>query len=249
MNSWYLKLITVVILVLAAVFSYGKFGPGIPITSVVAQKQELFSVTGEGKVTVVPDTAVVSLGISLNKPSVKAAQNEVNSVISEITKSLKAMGVDAKDIQTSNYSIYPQYDYQTTGGNRISGYQVSANLTVKVREFDKVNQVIDIATTKGANNVGGIQLTVDDVKQKDLLQQARQLAVRDAKIKAESLASAAGMTLGKIVNIQEEANNFPRPMMNGGGINMMTADSVAKTNIEPGSTDVTTSVTLFYETR
>lgn len=236
---------SVVILILVAVFSYGKFGPGIPITSVVTQKQELFSVTGEGKVTVVPDTAVVSLGISLNKPSVKAAQNEVNSVISEITKSLKAMGVDAKDIQTSNYSIYPQYDYQTTGGNRISGYQVSANLTIKVREFDKVNLVIDTATTKGANNVGGIQLTVDDVKQKDLLQQARQLAVKDAKIKAESLASAAGMILGKIVNIQEDANNFPRPMM---GM-MAVADSTAKTNIEPGSTDITTSVTLFYETR
>lgn len=231
-----------VILVLAAVFSYGKFGPGIPITSVVTQKQELFSVTGEGKITVVPDTAIVSLGISLNKPSVKAAQDEVNSVISEITKSLRALNIDAKDIKTSNYSIYPQYDYQTTGGNRISGYQVSANLTVKVREFDKVNQVIDTATTKGANNVGGVQLTVDDTKQKELLQQAREMAVKDAKSKAESLASAAGMTLGKIVNIQEDSNNFPRPMM-------AVADSSAKTNIEPGSTDVTTSVTLFYETR
>lgn len=244
MNSWYLKLMAVVILILAAVFSYGKFGPGIPITSVVTQKQELFSVTGEGKITVVPDTAIVSLGISLNKPTVKAAQDEVNSVISEITKSLKTLSIDAKDIKTSNYSIYPQYDYQTTGGNRISGYQVSANLTVKIREFDKVNQVIDTATAKGANNVGGVQLTVDDARQKELLQQAREMAVKDAKTKAESLASAAGMTLGKIVNIQEDANNFPRPM----GM-MAVADSSVKTNIEPGSTDVTTSVTLFYETR
>ena len=248
MNSWYLKLMAAGILVFAAVFSYGKFGPGIPITSVVTQKQELFSVTGEGKVTVVPDTAIVSLGITLNKPTVKAAQNGVNAVISEITKSLKALGIDAKDIKTSNYSIYPQYDYQTTGGNRISGYQVSANLTVKVREFDKVNQVVDEATAKGANNVGGIQLTVDETKQKELLQQARELAVKDAKSKAESLASAAGMTLGKIVNIQEDYGNFPRPIMNYGA-GMLAADSVAKTNIEPGSTDVTTSVTLFYETR
>lgn len=241
MNSWWVK----ILLIFAAIFAFAKWGPSIPISSVVSQKQDFFAVSGEGKVTVVPDTAIVSLGITLNKPTVKAAQNEVNSIISEITKSLKALDIDAKDIQTSNYSIYPQYDYQTAEGNRISGYQVSANLTVKVREFDKVNQVVDQATAKGANNIGGIQLTVDETKQKELLQQAREMAVKDAKSKAESLASAAGMTLGKIVNIQEDANNFPRPMM---GM-MAIADSAPKTNIQPGSTDISTSVTLFYETR
>lgn len=222
-----------------AVFAFAKWGPSIPISSVVSQKNDFFTVTGEGKVTVVPDTAIVSLGITLNKPTVKAAQDQVNSVISEITKSLKTLGIDAKDIQTSNYSIYPQYN------DRITGYQVNASLTVTVRELDKVNQVIDIATAKGANTIGGIQLTVDDTKQKQLLQQARELAVKDAKTKAESLANAAGITLGKIVNIQENANNFPRPMI---GM-MAVVDSAPKTNIQPGSTDISTSVTLFYETR
>ena len=222
-----------------AVFAFAKWGPSIPISSVVSQKNDFFTVTGEGKVTVVPDTDIVSLGITLNKPTVKAAQDQVNSVISEITKSLKTLGIDAKDIQTSNYSIYPQYN------DRITGYQVNASLTVTVRELDKVNQVIDIATAKGANTIGGIQLTVDDTKQKQLLQQARELAVKDAKTKAESLANAAGITLGKIVNIQENANNFPRPMI---GM-MAVVDSAPKTNIQPGSTDISTSVTLFYETR
>ncbi len=226
-------------MIFVAVFAFAKWGPSIPISSVVSQKNDFFTVTGEGKVTVVPDTAIVSLGITLNKPTVKAAQDQVNSVISEITKSLKTLGIDAKDIQTSNYSIYPQYN------DRITGYQVNASLTVTVRELDKVNQVIDIATAKGANTIGGIQLTVDDTKQKQLLQQARELAVKDAKTKAESLANAAGITLGKIVNIQENANNFPRPMI---GM-MAVVDSAPKTNIQPGSTDISTSVTLFYETR
>lgn len=235
MNSWWVK----IFLIFVAVFAFAKWGPSIPISSVVSQKNDFFTVTGEGKVTVVPDTAIVSLGITLNKPTVKAAQDQVNSVISEITKSLKTLGIDAKDIQTSNYSIYPQYN------DRITGYQVNASLTVTVRELDKVNQVIDIATAKGANTIGGIQLTVDDTKQKQLLQQARELAVKDAKTKAESLANAAGITLGKIVNIQENANNFPRPMI---GM-MAVVDSAPKTNIQPGSTDISTSVTLFYETR
>ena len=240
MNSWWIK----IFLVFAAVFTFAKWGPSIPISSIVSQKQDFFTVTGEGKVTVVPDTAVVDLGITVNQPTVKAAQNEANSVINAITQSIKDLGVAAKDIKTSNYSVYPQYDYNE-GQNRITGYQVSASLTVTVREIDKVNQVIDTATAKGANTVGGIQLTVDEDKRKQLLQDARELAVKDAKSKAESLASAASMTLGKIVNIQEETNNFPRPMM---GM-MAIADSATKTNIQPGATDISTSVTLFYETR
>lgn len=222
-----------------AVFAFAKWGPSIPISSVVSQKQDFFTVTGEGKVTVVPDTAIVDLGITVSRPTVKAAQTQVNSVINTISQSIKDLGISAKDIKTSNYSIYPQYN------DRITGYQVNASLTVTVREIDKVNQVIDIATAKGANTVGGIQLTVDDARQKELLQQAREMAVKDAKSKAESLANAAGLTLGKIVNVQEDANNFPRPIMSM----LAIADSTPKTNIQPGSTDISTSVTLFYETR
>lgn len=235
MNSWWIK----IFLVFAAVFAFAKWGPSIPISSVVSQKQDFFTVTGEGKVTVVPDTAIVDLGITVSRPTVKAAQTQVNSVINTISQSIKDLGISAKDIKTSNYSIYPQYN------DRITGYQVNASLTVTVREIDKVNQVIDIATAKGANTVGGIQLTVDDARQKELLQQAREMAVKDAKSKAESLANAAGLTLGKIVNVQEDANNFPRPIMSM----LAIADSTPKTNIQPGSTDISTSVTLFYETR
>lgn len=245
MNDWFVKLASIVILVLAAVFAYGKLGPGIPITSVVTQKQDLFTVTGEGKVTVVPDTAIVDLGITANLPTVKAAQTQANTIINKITDELKKLGIDPKDIKTSNYSVYPQYNYQQN--NRITGYQVNVSVTVTVREIDKVNEVIDAATANGANTVGGIQLTVDEEQQKTLTQQARDLAVKEAKDKAASLAKAAGITLGKIINIQEGFTT-PRPIyakemmaMGGGG--------QADTQISPGSTDITSSVTLFYETR
>jgi uncharacterized protein YggE len=244
MNQWWQRVLFIALVVLVVL----RYGPGFPVNSVVTQKTDLFTVSGEGKVTVVPDTGVVELGITSNKSSVKTAQTEANTVINNITQALKNLKIDEKDIKTSNYAVFPQYDYQTVGG-RITSYQVTASLTVTVREIDKINDVVDAATSNGANTIGGIQLTVDESQKKKLLQQARDEAVKEAKEKATSLARSAGISLGKIVNVVEApADNFPRPMMyakeaalGGGG------DS--GTQIQPGSTDITTSVTLFYETR
>jgi len=238
MNLWWSKLLVVFV----AVWLLLRFGPSIPVSSVVSQKQDFFTVTGEGKVTVVPDTAIVDLGITINQPSVKVAQSEANSVINSISQAIKNLGVAAKDIKTSNYSVYPLYDQ-----NRITSYQVNTNLTITVREIDKANQVIDAATAKGANSVGGIQLTVDEDKKKQLLQNARELAVKEAKSKAESLARAAGLTLGKIVNVQESFGSVPVPMYAKSAIGL--GGGREDTQIQPGSTDISTSVTLFYETR
>jgi hypothetical protein len=214
---------------------------------VVTQKTDLLTVSGEGKVTVIPDTAIINLGITVSRPSVKLAQNDANAVINKISADVKKMGVESKDIRTGEYSIYPQYNYNLQPP-KITGYQVTASLTITIRDFDKINQVIDTSTADGANTVNGIQLTVDEDIQKELLKQARQEAVKDAKTKAESLASAAGITLGRIVNIQESGNApVPRPLM-------FAADTVGrgsaeKTAIEPGSADITSSITLYYETR
>lgn len=227
---------------------FARFGPSLPLQSVVTQKTESFMVSGEGKVTVVPDTGIVSLGVVSSQPTVKAAQNEANTAISNITKALKGLGVADKDIKTSSYSVYPQYDYSNGGANRVTGYQVNANLTVTVRDINKVNDVIDQSTANGANTVGGIQLTVDDDKQKELLQEARELAVKEAKSKAESLAKAAGISLGKIINVVESSDNAPRPVFANVDLKMAGGGS-APTEIAPGSTDITSSVTLFYETR
>jgi len=239
----------VAIFVLAFIFL--RFAPPLPISSVVTQKQDMFTVSGEGKVTVVPDTALVSLGINLTKPTVKEAQAEANKVMTGITQAVKDSGVGEKDIKTTSYSINPEFDYRTGPPNRVSAYRVFAEVNVKVRDLEKINDVIDRSTAAGANSVGGIQLTVDEDRQKELLQQAREEAVKEAKSKAESLAKAAGLTLGRIVNVQESSGGDtpPRPMMAfekaadaGGG-------AANPTQIQPGSTDIFTTVTLSYETR
>jgi uncharacterized protein YggE len=237
MNNWWLK----IIFVFGLVYALLRFGPSLPITSVVTQKTDLFSVSGEGKVNVIPDVAILNLGMSAHKPTVKAAQTEVNSAINALTQALKSFAVDNKDIKTTNFSVYPDYN-----DNRVSGFNANINLTVTVREIDKVNDILDKATALGINSVGGVQFTVDEDKLKNLTQEARKKAIDDAKEKATGLSSAAGMTLGKIVNIQE-GGTAPRPMyyatkdavgMGGGGA-----------EVQPGSTDITSSVTLFYETR
>jgi uncharacterized protein YggE len=176
-----------------------------------------------------------------------AAQQQANSVINDVSSALKALGIDQKDIKTNNYSVWPQYDYQA-GANKISSYQVNVNLLITIRDMSKINSVVDSATNKGVNTISGIELTVDETRQKELLQQARELAVKEAKTKAESLAKAAGLTLGRIVNVQESGlgtTPLPRVMMDkavgmGGG---------GGTDIQTGSTDISTTVTLSYETR
>jgi uncharacterized protein len=249
MNTWIGKLIITIGIVFAALGLYNRFGPGIPVQSVVTQKQDLFTVSGEGKVTVVPDTAIANLGVNINRPTVQAAQDEANTIINNITQATRNLGIEPKDIQTSNYSVYPQYDFRDGSMGRITGYQVNVTLNITVRDMDRLNQVVDAATSNGANTVGGIQLTVDEDKQKELMQEARELAVNEAKEKAENLARAAGITLGKIVNVVESPTfkNGPMPL------DLRNAESgfggAGSPDIQPGSTDITTSVTLYYETR
>ena len=165
MNTWIGRLVASVVVIGTAIYLLMRFGPGIPVSSVVTQKQEMFSVSGEGKVTAVPDTGIVSLGITINRPTVKAAQTEVNTKINSITNELKNSGIAPKDIKTENYSVYPEYDY-LQGPGRITGYRVTTDIKVTVRQLEKLNEVIDKATAAGANTVSGIQLTVEENRQK-----------------------------------------------------------------------------------
>ncbi len=227
---------------------YFKFGSPIPIamTSIVTNKTELFTTQGEGKVTAVPDIAQINLGVTINRVTVKETQNEANRIINKISEALKKLGIGEKDIKTTGYNLNPTYDW-TGGGQRITGYQININLEVNARDFDKINEIIDTATTDGANLVGGLQFKVEEQKLKELQKKAREEAVREAKEKAESLASAAGMRLGKIVNIQENQVTpwEPRPLM----LEKAVGQAGAPTQIEPGEQEIKITVTLSYEVK
>lgn len=238
-------------LVTLAVIMVTRFlgGPTLSITQTTTNKQSTFDVTGESRVSTIPDQAEIRIGITVNESSVKAAQDRANTVINTINTRLGELGIGKEDIKTENYSLYPNFDYQPGSGQRITGYNVNANLVVTIKDFAKMNQAVDLATAAGANQIGGITFSLSEEKQNEAEETARKEAIDDAKAKAEELAGLAGMRLGKIVNVSENPRPVNDPVMPqaleargaGGGAG-------APTNIEPGSTTYRYEVTLSYET-
>lgn len=235
--------ILIVFFVLLALFF--RFAGPLPLSvnSIVTNKNDVFTAAGEGKVPATPDIATLALGIISTSANAKDAQNQANQTINKITDDLKKQGIETKDIKTTGYNLNPTYDF-SSGRQKITGYQVSINLEVKVRDFEKINSVIDTATADGANLVGGLQFSVNEEKLKELQQEAREQAVKEAKQKAESLAKAAGIRLGRIVNIQENlAEPRPIPLALGQVVKEETS-----TKIEPGEQEIKINVVLSYET-
>ena len=239
-----------VIIFFLSLFAFVKLVGPIPfsVSSITTEKSDFFTVTGVGKTTVIPDIALVSVGVTSQGQTVKLAQKDLNTKMDAISKAVKQLGVDAKDIKTENYSINPRYDYQTSV-QRIIGYDANSSLTIKVRDMDKANDVIDASTANGANQVNGVSFDVDDRTKAE--NEARTLAVADAKKKAEIAAKTVGFTLGTIVNYSEGVNNgdpVPRMMyaktaMEAGG------DQAVPSTIEPGSNEIIIQVNLSYQLR
>lgn len=243
-----MKHVVVVIIFFLGLFLYGKFGPSIPVSvnSVSTTQPAPFSVSAEGKVTAIPDIAQISLGFTSTDTTVTGVQNQANTIINKVTSAVKNLGIDSKDIQTSNYNLSPTYDYRTPT-QKLTGYTISVSIFVKVRDFSKINQVIDVGTANGANQVGGLNFTFDDPEK--FQAQARKIAIDNAKQKAADIAAASGITLGKLINVSEDNTNMPRPMVTMEKALPSTGGGSVPTQVEPGSSDITSTVTLSYETR
>ncbi len=214
----------------------------------------VISVSGEGKVKAVPDIAIVTLGVVAQGKDAKETQNIAVDKINKITAFVKSLGIAKEDITTTQASINPRYNYES-GQSKITGFDSNQNVTVKVRGVDKnsdvVGKLMSGAVDNGANQVYGSQFTIDDP---DALQQeARKAAIVKAKQKAEELAQAAGIKLGKVVSVQDSSGGgyYPMPYatdkmavgMGGGG-----REAVAP-SIEPGSQEVIQTVTLVFEVK
>lgn len=245
-------LLSAVVLVAGTILASRVLGPlPIAVNQTVAERPTTFNVTGTSEITTVPDQVEVNLGVNVQQPTVAGAQDEANQVINSITEQLLSLGIEKEDIKTQNYSINPQYDFSEGGNQRILGYQVNANLRVKLTDFANLNQAIDVATTNGANQVGGIQFTLSEEKEEELKKEARKEAITDAKENAQELATIAGLRLGNLVDVQEGTSEppvmFSREAMSfdmaAGGV-----EPSVPTDIQPGSTTYTYRVTLSYQT-
>lgn len=170
-------------------------------------------VTGQGEATAVPDQAQISAGVITQAKTASAALAENTRAMNSVFAALKRAGIPERSIQTSNFNISPQYtpyDGNNPGSQKIVGYQVSNQVTVKIDDVSKVGEGLDALVASGANQAGGISFGFKNPK--PLLADARAEAVKDAMEKARTYAGAAGITLGGIVSIQESGGDYPRPV-------------------------------------
>lgn len=206
--------------------------------------QYTITIDGEGKVTATPDVAVVSMGVQSDAATVKAAQADNSKKMNDIVAAIKNAGVKDADIQTTNYNIYPKYSYdKNTGTSNIMGYTVSQSVTVKVRNLDSVGGILFKAGELGANQVGGVQFTVDNPE--NLKVQAREKAIDNARTKANVLFDKLGLRPGRIVSFSESGPASPPIYMKEAAYGI--GGGAPETNIQSGNLDVVVDVSLTFE--
>jgi len=216
------------------------------------------SISGYGEAVAVPDIATFSFSVVSEKPTVAAAQADATQKANATTKYLKDAGIDEKDIQTSDYSVNPMYDYvqkACTGGycpggeQVLRGYQVRQTTTVKVRDTEKAGGLLGGVGSTGATEVSGLQFTFDDPH--GVENEARQKAIADAKAKADELAKQLGVHIVRVVSFSENGSGVPMPYAYGrGAVTNQAMDSKAVApEISTGQNKVTSNVSVTYEIR
>jgi uncharacterized protein YggE len=233
-------LIVAVLLLTLVLSACGPAATSAP--AAVQPPQRTINISGTGQVTIKPDIAYINIGVHTEDPSASnaVAQNNTNS--QAVIDALKAAGVAADDLQTTNFNISPNNVTSPDGKTTSTTYMVDNTVYVKVRDLTKLGAVLDAAVKAGANNVNSIQL--DLVDKTKALSDARAAAVKAAKDEATQLASAAGVTLGDIQSITYNENT-PGPIMYSRAAGLGAAD--ASVPVSAGTMDISVNVTMTYE--
>lgn len=202
--------------------------------------QNKIKVIGEGKVSIQPDIAEVTIGIVTEETSLEQAQQKNAFAVSEIKDALIALGINEEDIQTIDYSIFPQYDY-IDGKQIFRHYRVEHSLRVTVRQIQSVGLIVDTAVKNGANQISNIQFSVSDESR--YVKQALTLAIHDAGQKAETIANTLNISLYSTpISVTEHPQEQEGPIPFAATL----AKSEASTPIQPGTIHMTSTITAIY---
>lgn len=205
------------------------------------------SVSGEGSASGPPDRAQISAGVQTFAASVAEATEENQAAINKIMAALASEGIAEKDMQTANYSIWPEQDRDPRDDSqlRVTGYRVSNMINVTVEDIDKVADVLGAVTTAGANSINGVSFSVEDAA--ELEQLAREEAMADARKRAASLAALANVSLGQVLSISTvSGGNGPMPLMVQSRMEAFGGDAMNKPGIAPGELSVSVQVYVIY---
>lgn len=214
-----------------------------------------FSATAEGEAVGIPDVAEFSVGIlTEGGKNISLLQNENSKKTEAVVSYLKNNGVEDKDIKTVGYNVSPRYQYGDC--NKISGvcpppeiigYSIRSSISVKMRDFGKAGELLSGVVDKGANSVSDLSFKIDD--EESLIREARNEAITKAKAKAKEIAESTGFRIGRLLSIYEGSS--PTPLYGDSykfkGMGGDEYVSASAPSIEPGSQDITFSVTLTYE--
>jgi len=199
------------------------------------------SVAGTGTVTIAPDVADLHVGVVIQRPKVADARDAAAVAMAGVVKALRAAGVAEADIRTTTLSLQPVYDYSTNGAApKITGYEMRNGVVATVRDLEKLADAVDGALVSGGSTLDGITFRVDDPTGAE--NQARTQAMKQARAKADALASAAGVSIIGVSSISEQSAPTPWPVPYAGALK---ADQ-ASTPIEPGTSDISVSVSVVY---
>ena len=205
------------------------------------QDERSMSVSGTGRVTVVPDIATINIGVRTEADAVTEALDGNTAQANEISQALQELGVAEEDIQTSNFNVYPSDRYNPMTGQVEGRYFVVENtVNVTVRELSSLGEVLTAVVDAGANNIYGISFNVDD--REAAVAEARKLAIEDAKTKAQSIAEEAGVELGEILNISVYSGSTPTIYYDAKG----GAYSESAVPIAAGTLAITMEASLTY---
>ncbi|MFC1962642.1 SIMPL domain-containing protein, partial [Chloroflexota bacterium] len=204
--------------------------------------------SGEGKVTMVPEIALLDLGIEVEAATVEAAQQQAREAMERVMKVLKSEGVAERDIKTQSFSISPVYSVvrEDTRQWEITGYRVSNRVSAKIREIDNVGSIIDAAAKAGGDvaRIDSLSFTVDDPSK--YYDEAREKALLDAMARAKQIAKVADIRLGKPLYISESTGYIPLPRPAEFRTAVPEAGAALSTPISPGETEVRLTVQMAF---
>lgn len=221
--------------------------PGVSYAAGNEESPRILTVTGRGQLEVKPDTAVISLGVSELKPTAIEAYAAMSEKLQKVAEAVMAMGIKEEQIQTSLFTLAEEYDWTEKEGRVLKGFRASNTLSISTQDLDKVADIVHAAITAGANQMNGISFMVKDADK--LLEQVLDMAVDDAKAKAERVASRLGT---KVVRVQSVSiNDGGTPIIPvrvvGEAPKTIALDAVSIAPVFGGTTEFSASVYVTFE--
>ena len=237
-NMKNINLTTIIVVALIVI------GGLIGISMLKSPSENTISASGAYQMSVMPDQAIVYLLIETRSKSAEEAKNQ-NSLISEkVFSSLESIGIKKSDIEAENYNIYPEYDW-SDNKQTLKGYIASNSIKIKTADFDNIGKIVDLSVDAGAL-VSYINFDLSIKKNNEYKSIVLSEASKDARVRAESIASGLGKKLGSLVSVSSSDYNYmPYPLyaMADSGV----ALEKAVTDIQPKNLEINAAVTVSYE--